>query len=98
MFDELWSEIADAPGEIFDVIEYKEEWEKEEKFNVESYINGNYDYWHSHMEILAILIPGAIVIGAPFLIAKALKIKLFTDTNSYDDGFIDGYILGENDD
>jgi hypothetical protein len=35
MFDELWSEIADAPGEIFDVIEYKEEWEKEEKFNVE---------------------------------------------------------------
>ena len=45
MFDELWTEIADAPGEIFDVIEYKEEWEKEEKFNVESYINSNYDYW-----------------------------------------------------
>ena len=44
MFDELWSEIADAPGEIFDVIEYKEEWEKEEKFNVENYINSNYDY------------------------------------------------------
>jgi len=44
MFDELWSEIADAPGEIFDVIEYKEEWEKDEKFNVESYINSNYDY------------------------------------------------------
>jgi hypothetical protein len=44
MFDELWSEIADAPGEIFDVIDFKEEWEKEEKFNVESYINGNTDY------------------------------------------------------
>ena len=44
MFEELWSEIADAPGEIFDVIEYKEEWEKEEKFNVENYINSNYDY------------------------------------------------------
>ena len=44
MFDELWSEIAEAPGEIFDVIEYKEEWEKEEKFDVESYINGNTDY------------------------------------------------------
>ena len=44
MFDELWSEIADAPGEIFDVIEYKEEWEKEEKFDVEKYINGNTDY------------------------------------------------------
>ena len=25
MFDELWSEIQDAPGEIFDVIDYKEE-------------------------------------------------------------------------
>ena len=44
MFEELWSEIADAPGEIFDVIEYKEEWEKEEKFNVENYLNSNYDY------------------------------------------------------
>ena len=41
MFDELWSEIADAPGEIFDVIEYKEEWEKDDKFDVESYIKGN---------------------------------------------------------
>jgi hypothetical protein len=27
------------------VIEYKEEWEKEEKFDVESYINGDTDYW-----------------------------------------------------
>ena len=44
MFDELWSEIAEAPGEIFDVIDFKEEWEKEEKFNVEDYINGNTDY------------------------------------------------------
>jgi hypothetical protein len=49
-------------------------------------------------ELLKILILGAIVIGVPFLIAKALKIKLFTDTNSYDDGFVDGYILGEYDD
>ena len=44
MFDTLFDEIADAPGEIFDVIEYKEEWEKEEKFNVEKYINGDTDY------------------------------------------------------
>ena len=44
MFEELWTEIADAPGEIFDVIEYKEEWEKEEKFNVTEYLNSNYDY------------------------------------------------------
>ena len=41
---DIFSEIQDAPGEIFDVIEYKEEWEKEEKFDVESYIKGNTDY------------------------------------------------------
>ncbi len=46
-------------------------------------------------ELLAILIPGAIAIGTPILIAKVLKIKLFTNTTSYDDGFVDGYILGE---
>ena len=44
MFDELWSEIQDAPGEIIDVIEYREEWEKDDKFDAESYINGNTDY------------------------------------------------------
>jgi hypothetical protein len=44
MFDELWSEIQDSEGEIFDVIEYKEEWEKEDKFDVEDYIKGNIDY------------------------------------------------------
>ena len=44
MFDELWSEINDSQGEIYDVIDFKEEWEKEEKFDVESYINGNTDY------------------------------------------------------
>ena len=41
---DIFSEIQDAPGEIFDVIEYKEEWEKEEKFDVEKNINGNTDY------------------------------------------------------
>ena len=41
---DIFSEIQDAPGEIFDVIEYKEEWEKEEKFYVEKYINGDTDY------------------------------------------------------
>ena len=35
MFDELWSEINDSQGEIFDVIDFKEEWEQEEKFDVE---------------------------------------------------------------
>jgi hypothetical protein len=46
---------------------------------------------------LSILIPGALAIVVPFAIAKLLKIKLFTDTNSYDSGFIDGFIIGEND-
>jgi hypothetical protein len=40
MFDELWAEINDSQGEIFDVIDYKEEWEeKENKFDVVSYYN-----------------------------------------------------------
>ena len=44
MFDELWSEINDSQGEIYDVIDFKEEWEKEEKFDVEKYINGDTDF------------------------------------------------------
>ena len=44
MFDELWSEIQDAPGEIFDDIEWKEEWEKDDKFDVEAHINGNTEF------------------------------------------------------
>jgi hypothetical protein len=42
MFDELWSEIQDAPGEIFDIPELRDL--EEEKFNVNEYLNGNYDY------------------------------------------------------
>jgi hypothetical protein len=48
--------------------------------------------------LLSILIPGALAIFVPFLIAKLLKIKLFSDKSSYTDGFIDGYIVGEYDD
>jgi hypothetical protein len=44
MFDETWSEIVDAPGEIYDVIEYKEEWEKDDKIDVEDYLKANIDY------------------------------------------------------
>jgi hypothetical protein len=44
MFDELWSEINDSQGEIFDVIDFKEEWEQEEKFDVEKHINGNTEF------------------------------------------------------
>jgi len=41
MFDELWSEIQDMPGEIFD-LDIPEL--KEEDFNLTEYINGEYDY------------------------------------------------------
>ena len=43
MFDELWSEIQDAPGEIFDIPELRE-LDEENKFDLNGYINGNYDY------------------------------------------------------
>ena len=41
---DIFSEINDMPGEIYDVIEYKEEYEDDKKFNVEEYIEGNTDY------------------------------------------------------
>ena len=44
MFEELWSEIQDAPGEIFDLPELREL--DEEKFNVNDYLNSNIDYWN----------------------------------------------------
>jgi hypothetical protein len=40
MFDELWSEIQDAPGEIFDIPELRED----EDFNLNEYLNSNIDY------------------------------------------------------
>ena len=43
MFDELWSEIQDAPGEIFDMD--IPELRDTEKFDVNEYLNANYDYW-----------------------------------------------------
>ena len=44
MFEELWSEIQDAPGEIFDLPELREL--DEEKFNLNDYLNSNIDYWN----------------------------------------------------
>lgn len=41
MFDELWSEIQDMPGEIFD-LDIPEL--RDEKFDVNEYLNANYDY------------------------------------------------------
>ena len=43
MYDELWSEIQDAPGEIFDIPELRE-LDEENKFNLNDYLNSNYDY------------------------------------------------------
>ena len=45
MFDELWQEIQDAPGEIFDmdIPELRED----NKFDVNEYLNANYDYWNN---------------------------------------------------
>ena len=49
MFDTLFDELNDMPGEIFDVIEFKEEWEKEDKFDVEKHINGDIEFWWLHL-------------------------------------------------
>ena len=42
MFDELWSEIQESQGEIFDldIPELKDE----DDFNLNDYLSGNYDY------------------------------------------------------
>ena len=42
MFDELWSEIQDCQGEIFDL--YIPELREDNKFDVEEYIKGEIDY------------------------------------------------------
>jgi hypothetical protein len=39
MFDELWSEIQDAPGEIFDIPELQDE-----EFDFDGYIAADYDF------------------------------------------------------
>ena len=45
-------------------------------------------------ELLAILIPGAIVTGGALLVAKLGNIKLFTKEDGYAAGWIEGLILG----
>jgi len=52
MYDELWSEIADAPGEIFDLPEMREFADEIDPENVIGYddksfegaLNSNYDF------------------------------------------------------
>ena len=53
MFDEMWQEIADAPGEIFDIPEMREFAEEIDPEDVVGYddlsetlsIDPNYDFW-----------------------------------------------------
>ena len=40
LFSDLFSEIQDSPGEIFDIPELRED----EDFNLNEYLNGNIDY------------------------------------------------------
>ena len=47
MFEELWSEINDSQGEIFD-LDIPELKEDEEKFDINEYLNSNIDYWYEY--------------------------------------------------
>jgi len=42
MFDEMWQEIQDAPGEIFDIPELRDL--DDDKFDYNEYILSNIDY------------------------------------------------------
>lgn len=46
----LWELLHETPGEIYDV-------DEEEKFNVESYINGNTDYWYKPPLTVLLMFP-----------------------------------------
>jgi hypothetical protein len=43
MFDELWQEIQDMPGEIFD-LNVPEIEDQDDGFNLNEYLNADYDY------------------------------------------------------
>jgi len=44
MFDELWSEIQDAPGEIFDLPEMREFDEQFDDMSLTDCLNSNNDF------------------------------------------------------
>jgi len=46
----LWELLHETPGEIYDV-------DEEEKFNVESYINGDTDYWYKPPLTVLLMFP-----------------------------------------
>ena len=43
MFDEMWQEIQDMPGEIFDM-DIPEIEDQDDGFNLNEYLNADYDY------------------------------------------------------
>jgi len=47
-------------------------------------------------ELLTILIPGALVIGLPILIASRMNIKPTKD-DGYTAGWVDGFFMGQDD-
>ena len=53
MFDELWNEIQETPGEIFDILELQEE---QEKFDFDGYLAADYDFWIMTLIISAVVI------------------------------------------
>lgn len=44
MFDELWSEINDMPGEIFDIPEMKDD-DGDDTKSLEDFLKTNNDFW-----------------------------------------------------
>jgi len=44
MYDELWSEIADAPGEIYDLPEFKEFDDQFDDQSFDTLLNTEYDF------------------------------------------------------
>lgn len=44
MYDELWSEIADAPGEIFDLPEMRDLDEQYDDKSFDTLLNTEYDF------------------------------------------------------
>ena len=43
MFDEMWNEIQEAPGEIFD-LDIPELYDDSDEFNLNEYLSSDYDY------------------------------------------------------
>ena len=69
MFDELWSEIQDMPGEIFDMD--IPELRDDNKFDVEEYIKGDTDYWHLEWTVEELSHKMSTVLKMPYCSLKS---------------------------